>query len=209
VAVGLVFSSSAEAAVFWSGNGNHYDFVAGQITWESAKAAAESLTFNGVSGHLVTITSSAEDNFLLNSFGLIPNVWIGASDAEQEGSWKWVTGPETGTIFWFGDATGVPVNGAYSNWNTGEPNNNFSSTGEMENYAVWNHQTAIGQIDFAWNDIPNNPNASLEPQSLISGYIVEYETGMSSPVPEPASMLGLLAVGAVAAGSALKKRPAA
>jgi hypothetical protein len=35
-----------------------------------------------------------------------PGAFIGASDATQEGVWKWVTGPETGTTFWNGEAMG-------------------------------------------------------------------------------------------------------
>jgi hypothetical protein len=45
-------------------NNNHYDFVSTNITWHNAKAEAESLTYMGVSGHLVTITSASENAFI-------------------------------------------------------------------------------------------------------------------------------------------------
>ena len=61
----LLFSSTAHAVpILWSDNNNHYDFISTNITWHSAKAEAESLTYMGVSGHLVTITSASENAFI-------------------------------------------------------------------------------------------------------------------------------------------------
>ena len=169
-----------DSPILWSDNGNHYAFIPGKISWERAKMEAESLTFQGVPGHLVTITSRAEDEFLLDSFGLKPNVWIGASDAEEEGVWKWVTGPETGLVFWFGG----PINNAYENWSLGEPNN----VG-IENFAVWNHQISTGEILFSWNDVNNDPDDE-DPFNRISGYLVEFETGSNgSEISLPTRLL--------------------
>ena len=53
---------------------NHcYEVVAvsAGITWPNAKAAAEAKTYNGFAGHLVTITSQAETDFLVTG-GLAP-----------------------------------------------------------------------------------------------------------------------------------------
>ena len=45
-------------------NGNFYKYVADAgITWSDAKAAAESKTFNGISGHQATITNSREGSW--------------------------------------------------------------------------------------------------------------------------------------------------
>jgi hypothetical protein len=61
----LLFSSTAHAVpILWSDNNNHYDFISTNITWHNAKAEAESLTYMGVSGHLVTITSASENAFI-------------------------------------------------------------------------------------------------------------------------------------------------
>ena len=85
----------------------------------------------------------------------------------QEGTWRWVTGPEAGTIFWLGAVGGFPQNGLYTFWNTGEPNNLGG-----EHYA---HITdpSIGILG-SWNDLPNtgstDPNSEYHPQ----GYIIEY-----------------------------------
>jgi hypothetical protein len=80
-------------------NGHSYYRSTGSMTWTAAKVACENM-----GGHLVTVTSPAENNFIFN---LWPSGWIGLTDEVVEGQWRWVTGePFT-----------------WSNWNGGEPNN--------------------------------------------------------------------------------------
>ncbi|OKH37350.1 hypothetical protein NIES2119_13970 [[Phormidium ambiguum] IAM M-71] len=197
-------AEAAEASVLFNPTtGHYYEFVPGRFTWDEAKTAAEARVFNNLQGYLTTITSQAEmdfivSNLMLPSFPNPPNPpgawtnfdiwgWIGASDAEQEGTWKWVTGPEAGTVFW---SEGAPVDGAYSNWSLGEPNNLGP-----ENYAHIDYRPIPG----TWNDW-----FSFGRQ----GYYVEYgNPGQPESVPEPTSILGLLAFGAFGVGSLLKRKP--
>jgi hypothetical protein len=80
----------------------------------------------GLSGHLATITSAQEQSFVeqlldgvsLPPIGDFPQIWIGGSDAAEEGKWNWVAGPEMGTPFWQCGPDGMPLDGAYSNWAT-------------------------------------------------------------------------------------------
>jgi hypothetical protein len=61
----------APGAVLWSGNGNHYDLVLDyRVSWSDARDAAEATDFMGVSGHLVTITSAAENQFISDNFSI-------------------------------------------------------------------------------------------------------------------------------------------
>ncbi|KAI4896066.1 hypothetical protein NFI96_034416 [Prochilodus magdalenae] len=56
----------------------------------------------GKGGHLVVITSQAEQDFLSRS--LHEHHWIGLNDLETEGKWMWVnkqTLTETGVTFWY------------------------------------------------------------------------------------------------------------
>jgi hypothetical protein len=69
------------------------------MTWTDARQACLNM-----GGHLVTVTSPAENNFIFN---LWPNGWIGLTDEVVEGQWRWVTGEPF----------------SWSNWNGGEPNN--------------------------------------------------------------------------------------
>lgn len=80
-------------------NGHSYYRSTGSMSWTDARLACENM-----GGHLVTITSASENNFVFNTW---PSGWIGFNDESIEGQWRWVTGE--------------PV--LYTNWNGGEPNN--------------------------------------------------------------------------------------
>lgn len=153
-------------------NGHYYEFVSSSgITWDQAKTDAESRTLYGLNGYLVTITSDSENTLITSMAG--GNGWIGASDADSEGIWKWVTGPEAGTQFWTGDTNagtnstsnyGSSYNGQYSNWASSEPNNADSSRGGEDVAHFYYNGVNAGK----WNDFAATNN------SAIAGYIVEY-----------------------------------
>ena len=149
------------------------------ITWSDAKNLAELSTYFGLRGYLATILS--EEESIISAEQISGTGWIGASDQGTEGEWKWVTGPEAGTTFWNGNASGSaainPTTGLpyYSNWNTNpaEPNNVGN-----EDYAHITDNT-IG-IPGSWNDLTNTgaPNGPYQPK----GYIVEYGGTPGDPV---------------------------
>ena len=69
-------------------NGHSYYRSTGSMTWTNAKAACENM-----GGHLATISNSAENNFLFNTW---PSGWIGlyqdktgAFYSEPNGGWRW------------------------------------------------------------------------------------------------------------------------
>jgi hypothetical protein len=157
------FSLSIDDANYLPATDHFYIFISNVgITWTEAKTAAEKRPlYYGRQGYLATLTSQIEANFAGKQASGAG--WIGGSDNETEGVWKWVTGPEAGVIFWNGAVSGSSPN--YVNWNNNEPNN----SGGNENYA---HITdpSIG-IRGAWNDLPNEGGSgNYEPK----GYIVEY-----------------------------------
>ena len=80
-------------------NGHSYYRSTGNAFWLNAKSNCEAM-----GGHLVTVTTAAENNFIFNIW---PSGWIGLTDEVNEGTWKWVTGETY----------------SYTSWNPGEPNN--------------------------------------------------------------------------------------
>jgi len=80
-------------------NGHSYYRSTGSAFWLNAKSNCEAM-----GGHLVTVTTAAENNFIFNIW---PSGWIGLTDEVNEGVWRWVTGETY----------------SYTSWNPGEPNN--------------------------------------------------------------------------------------
>ncbi|WP_445748051.1 Ig-like domain-containing protein [Polaribacter sp.] len=164
------FSLTIDDANYLPETGHFYRFIsANLITWSNAKIAAENQIYYGRRGYLATLTSQIEADFAGKQASGAG--WIGGSDEETEGVWKWMTGPEAGTIFWNGAVNGTTPNFAF--WNANEPNNQGN-----EDYA---HITdpSIG-IRGAWNDLPNigGDIAAYEPK----GYVVEFGTPSDPPL---------------------------
>jgi hypothetical protein len=93
-----------------------------------------SRTFNGANyycrqlgAHLVTISEESENQFVFN---LYPYTWLGATDEDSEGGWRWITGEP-----W-----------TYTSWADGEPNN----LDGIEHFLHFKEPNAP-----LWNDIPN------------------------------------------------------
>lgn len=85
-------------------DGHMYQVFNEYLTWRDAKDYCQS-----VGGHLVTITSAGEQNFLENLLlnGTKIRYWLGLTDELTEGTWKWITGETY----------------SFNNWYSGEPNN--------------------------------------------------------------------------------------
>ncbi|MBP5975992.1 VCBS repeat-containing protein [Brasilonema sp. CT11] len=182
-----------------SADNNHfYQFVsAPNITWTEAESKAAGLSYLGLKGYLATITSDKEENFIQGK--LQGNGWIGGSDAATEGDWRWVTGPEAGTQFWSGGADGSAVNGQYTDWAPGEPNNLFGN----EKYAHLIGNSAIGQTLIGkWNDLSDKVDSG---EYIPQGYIVEYGGSQGDPTVQ---LTGSVTVNVTGNASVNSKNPA-
>ena len=82
-------------------NGHTYWYCPMAVTFDDATAYCETL-----GGHLVTIDSTEENDFVTGLATDREGVWLGATDAAEEGTWVWVNGED-----W-----------SYEHWAPGEPN---------------------------------------------------------------------------------------
>jgi hypothetical protein len=92
------FIAVAGPALFAS-NGHYYELVASPLlSFDNALATAALKTYKGLPGHLVTVTTQEEYNFITSVFVDLQNVWIAANDKAVEGTFRWVAGPEAGQL---------------------------------------------------------------------------------------------------------------
>ncbi|MDY6016055.1 MAG: lectin-like protein, partial [Oscillospiraceae bacterium] len=142
--------------------GHIYSVYNDSLSWTGAKAFCEN-----IGGHLVTITDQEEQEVVNNLItGQMKGLyWIGASDSETEGTWKWVTDE--------------PFD--YSNWGTNEPSGTSSDTQDY----VQVYSTDYSSIKplGCWNDDYNSGSTNNDyyrPANI--GFICEVETESISPV---------------------------
>ena len=118
--------------------GSKYEIVQGAFTWEQAKLDAENR-----GGQLATISSLDEWN-QIKALPLAETLWLGATDAQQEGSWRWIDGTEWN----------------FSNWQAGEPNN----WGEADHYLL-----IISEAGNTWYDASDGHRAGYILESAFVG----------------------------------------
>lgn len=186
------FETKAEVA-YNPANQHFYRFVPGKVTGSDAFTAAAATTEFGLTGYLASITTAEENAFVAEKIqggdGTVArNVWIGAQDADTEGDWEWVGGPDTGLQFWKGCNPangGAAFEGRFSAWAPGEPNNWNSTLCENENSPTLGEDCAIinkfsptsappdnAFFQGLWNDLPCSYGSSSN--HIIAGYIVEF-----------------------------------
>ncbi len=87
-------------------------------------------------GHLATINSQEENDYVYQLLTGIGKVWIGLNDVAEEGEFVWVSGDTS----------------VYRNWDTGEPNNIGN-----EDYIEMYGSAASSSTQFGkWNDASNS-----------------------------------------------------
>ncbi|MAE27831.1 MAG: hypothetical protein CMJ87_02440 [Planctomycetes bacterium] len=139
---------SNEQPVVNPANGHYYQYISSGLDWAASNAEAQTLSYQGMPGHLVTIADAAENDFLVSTFG--QRCWIGAQQdyndpgySEPSGGWVWVTGEP-----W-----------TFDSWATGEPNDYGSGEDWAETWATGD-----------WNDMPVSTGN-------VTGYYVEFDGG--------------------------------
>jgi hypothetical protein len=149
------------------GNGHWYAFLPAEMPWEQARFAAEQLVKEGVSGHLATITSQQENDFVLSMLSLLdpsglpvgigPH-WLGGYD---DTLWVWVTGEPF----------------VYTNWS-------YMLSRDVASGVNASPILGAAMIGPPWLDCPLCPDPGKwipDPVNSLHGSIVEFDTEPSEP----------------------------
>lgn len=135
-------------------NEHEYKLIFTTRTWNEAKTDCEAR-----GGHLVTLTSSNENDFVFN-LAEQNIIWIGFTDETIEGEWQWVTGEG--------------VN--FTNWKSGEPNDADGGEDYTEMYVdgLWkdNGAPAVPSMTHyyicEWDDIVINTTTTKSTTSTTT-----------------------------------------
>jgi Ca2+-binding RTX toxin-like protein len=140
--------------VYSAGSNSFYQYVNSTANYATALAAATGATLGGLNGHLVSITSAAENDFVRGLIG--GTTWMGGTDNIVDGEWRWTGGAEDGAQF--SDIAGNPTNNFYENWDAGQPQNNTE-----HNSVLYTNGT--------WHDWPDTSSHR---------YVIEWDAGLMS-----------------------------
>jgi len=137
--------------VQWEVNGHWYDAIDGSFTWIQAFLDARSRSHQDLPGHLATLTSQEENDFVWQTFQAY-DYWLGGFQvcwaSEVDRGWRWITRER-----WW----------RFTNWGDGEPNDCCTPGEDREENALhfWTEQPG------KWNDISG--------RYVAPGYMIEYE----------------------------------
>ncbi len=184
-------AAAFDTSIVWSpadgGNGHLYMLTPTRGTWTAEEAVAVAM-----GGHLVSINSQAEQNFLISNFlvgstATVP-LWIGLTDQPNHDSESYTT--------W---TTGEPV--TFTNFNPGEPNNQQSD----EDYVAMNWHYSFGSSTTmgTWNDLPNG-GSTVSYNDTNARALGPYY-GIVEVVPEPGTMCMLAFAGLFVVGQKLRR----
>jgi uncharacterized repeat protein (TIGR01451 family) len=119
ISIGLFRVVAQSTPVYNPTTGNYYDVILGSFDWNIALADAQTRSYQSCPGHLATITSAEENNFIVTNLNPPDYSWLGGfqstSALDPASDWQWVTGEPF----------------IYTNWTAGEPNDLENPSGSQ------------------------------------------------------------------------------
>ncbi|MFC1764153.1 M56 family metallopeptidase [Planctomycetota bacterium] len=140
-------ASIASSPILNPGNGHYYQCIDARVNWHTAKQLAAASTYQELQGHLATVTSAEENQWIFDNLGgrsRLRRHWIGG--LLEDGQWQWITGEAF----------------AYTHWTPHEPNGEPHEDG-----LEYDDDDQVSYPAHTWNDYPSG--------APENGYIVEYE----------------------------------
>jgi hypothetical protein len=162
--------------------GHFYEYVKyspNNLTWGQAKSDAEGLTFDGEKGYLASIPTKPVNEFIQEHLNGAENVWAGGESTDYPSGylgntgikrvWRWIAGPHKNEIFTECEnisTSCIRVDGHWSQWNPGEPNNSGYSSGTPGSGEHYLEINTGGSGN--WNDLAASSDSNNE------GYVAEF-----------------------------------
>jgi hypothetical protein len=153
--------STNEVAALHDSEAPQFQIIEGDFTWHEAKADAEAR--GGRLAVLNTQTKIDRANSYLSSRVTWPNLWIGLTDEEVEGNWKWITGDVLTSDNWYAPAP--------EGWYTREDYGHIFASN-------------VNRTLFSWNDSPSGYDSEgPSNQNYYMSYLLETVTASEPLAP--------------------------
>ncbi len=166
----------------------------GTLTWNAAYESASQFTFNGQTGYLATPVDAITNEFLREiaqdrGWDLI---WV-AGEESSTGNWVWITPDGTGDQeVEFADSDGNSINGQFTAFKVGEPNNSILTPLELfPDTGLWNDKPysfvqesiafldvhAVAKGDGGVNSVDRSLSYSLVDLSVAGTFDIDPDNG--------------------------------
>jgi serine/threonine protein kinase len=182
--------STAKPGEVLTFGGHRYQFSPEKLDWDAAKAAAEAM-----GGHLATITSKEENDWVLQTFvSKLPedlSIWLGGTSNNPTRTWTWVTGEPFAFTAWGANepgGSGIEFALCFSNMSKGWGDIRSNGVGLVDRrggYLIeWDKPAQTAQ-PLAATPAPTMPGASAAggtQQGIVSSdpYLAKLEAGFKS-----------------------------
>lgn len=157
------FQNEIQSQNIGTDTGHRYQLFDESMSWTEAEAFCES-----VGGHLATITSTEEQARLeeILALGTKNSYWLGASDKNHDGTWRWVTDEAF----------------SYANWANNQPDSYLSTEDSLMVYREIDPMNKDNSGFGYWNDLTSDGTCEGDTFFGLNnlGFICEWEESDSS-----------------------------
>ena len=148
------------------GNSHYYIKPNGDLKYHDAKSFVQSR-----GGHLPKIETHGENNWLANQIS--GSIWLGMSDSQSEGNWKWHDGED---VIYFNWADGEPNEGTHANYARMKASGEWTDRSHDEWFWVVMELECTGQgsgginndVTYLWSTGETTPSITVSPNTTTT-----------------------------------------